>query len=95
MVNVRMTVGDLASTRFAYSPLAEVGESLHLIAAGQVRGVHQEWYQSVRPALARVDMELLAVVMHTAVNGSKVQLWHSGANHNNQEGGFTCVQSCL
>jgi hypothetical protein len=63
MVNVRMTVADLASTRFAFSPLAEVGLSLYLLSGGEVRGLHQGWYQDVRPALARVDMELLCSVV--------------------------------
>src|SRR5215475_3156737 len=62
MVNIRMTVPDLASTRFAYSPLAEVGESLYLLSLGPVHGVHEEWYRSIRPALAGLDMELLSVV---------------------------------
>ena len=58
-----MTVSDLASTRFAYSPLAEVGESLYLLASGPVHGVHREWYRSIAAALARVDMELLLGVV--------------------------------
>jgi hypothetical protein len=28
VIHIRLTVSDLAKTRFAYSPLAEVGESL-------------------------------------------------------------------
>ncbi|HKR70162.1 MAG TPA: hypothetical protein VJT16_15075 [Streptosporangiaceae bacterium] len=63
MVNVRMTVGDLASTRFAFSPLAEVGLSLYLLAGGDVKGLHQAWCDDVRPALAGVDMELLCSVV--------------------------------
>jgi hypothetical protein len=38
VVNVRMTVADLATTRFAYSPLAEVALSLYLLSGSEVRG---------------------------------------------------------
>lgn len=58
-----MTVGDLASTRFAFSPLAEAGLSLYLLAGGDVKGLHQAWCDDVRPALAGVDMELLCSVV--------------------------------
>jgi DNA-binding transcriptional ArsR family regulator len=57
-----MTVADLASTRFAYSPLAEVGLSLCRLSGGEVRGVHRAWYEAVKPALATVDMKLLGAV---------------------------------
>ncbi len=63
VVNVRMTVADLASTRFAFSPLAEVGLSLYLISGGEVKGLHQAWYEEVKPALSGVDMELLCAVV--------------------------------
>src|SRR5215472_1780366 len=58
-----MTVSDLARTRFAYSPLAEVGESLYALAAGSVYGLHRGWYESVAPRLGGVDMELLRAVV--------------------------------
>src|SRR5437764_9447679 len=60
---LQMTVTSLASTRFAFSPLAEVGMSLYLVSGGEVQGVHQRWYQQVAPALATVDMELLCSVV--------------------------------
>ncbi len=58
-----MTVSDLARTRFAYSPLTEVGESLHVLTSGSVYGLHREWYESVVPCLGSIDMELLHVVV--------------------------------
>lgn len=47
VVNVRMTVADLASTKFAFSPLAETGLSLYLLSGGEVRGLHQGWFRDV------------------------------------------------
>jgi DNA-binding transcriptional ArsR family regulator len=63
VVNVRMTVADLASTRFAFSPLAELGLSVYLLSGGEVKGLHQAWYEETKPALAGVDMELLCSVV--------------------------------
>lgn len=58
-----MTVSDLARTRFAYSPLTEVGESLYMLACGSVYGLHRGWYESVAPGLGDVDMELLHTIV--------------------------------
>jgi DNA-binding transcriptional ArsR family regulator len=63
VIRVRMTVSDLARTRFAYSPLAEVGESLYALAAGSVYGLHRGWYDNVASRLGSVDMELLRAVV--------------------------------
>jgi hypothetical protein len=59
VIHVRLTVGDLAKTRFAYSPLAEVGESLYLLSSGSIYGLHRGWYADAAPRLRAVDMELL------------------------------------
>jgi DNA-binding transcriptional ArsR family regulator len=53
---------DLRQMRFAYSPLAEVAESLHMLRAGQVRELHRSWFEMVRGSLGRVDMPLLGAV---------------------------------
>jgi len=45
-----MTVADLASTKFAFSPLAETGLSLYLLSGGEVKGLHQGWFLDV-PAM--------------------------------------------
>ncbi len=63
VIHVRLTVSDLALTRFAYSPLAEVGESLYLLSKGSVYGLHQGWYADVAPRLADTDLELLLGVV--------------------------------
>ncbi|HKR71204.1 MAG TPA: hypothetical protein VJT16_20385 [Streptosporangiaceae bacterium] len=63
MTQVRLTVSDLARTRFAFSPLGEVGESLYLLSSGSIYGLHQGWYADVSPRLAAVDMDLLLAVV--------------------------------
>ncbi len=63
MIQVRLTVSDLARTRFAYSPLAEVGESLYLLSSGSIYGLHRGWHADVAPRLGSVDMELLLSVV--------------------------------
>jgi len=49
--------------RFASSPLTEVAESLHMLAAGRVQSLHRDWFQAVRPSLTSVDMDLLLAVV--------------------------------
>src|SRR4029453_8418685 len=58
-----MGVGDLGRMRFAYSPLAEVAESLYLLASGRIPSVHREWYDAVRHRLGGIDVELLPAVV--------------------------------
>ena len=63
VIQVRLTVSDLARTRFAYSPLAEVGESLYLLSSGSMYGLQRGWYADVAPRLGAVDMDLLLSVV--------------------------------
>jgi DNA-binding transcriptional ArsR family regulator len=58
-----MSAADLRRTRFAYSPLAEVAESLHMIASGRIHFLHRSWFATVREDLHRVDMRLLAAIV--------------------------------
>ncbi|MER7757632.1 winged helix-turn-helix domain-containing protein [Kitasatospora sp. NPDC097643] len=46
------TAGDLASMRFAVSPMWEVGPSLRLLHSGVAHPVHRPWVEQVRPRLA-------------------------------------------
>lgn len=63
MIEIRLGASDLARMRFAYSPLAEVGECLYLLASGRVPQVHRPWYESVRRKLGGVDLTLLRAVV--------------------------------
>lgn len=65
MIQIRMRQSDLGRMRFAFSPLAEVGESLYLLARGRIPPVHRGWYEQVQPKLAKanVDTELLRAVI--------------------------------
>ncbi|MEV7770004.1 hypothetical protein [Kitasatospora sp. NPDC086791] len=46
------TARDLARTRFAVSPMWEVGPSLRLLRSGLAHPVHRPWAEQVRPRLA-------------------------------------------
>jgi DNA-binding transcriptional ArsR family regulator len=58
-----MSSTDLQRMRFAYSPLAEVTESLHMLSCGQVPDLYRGWSETIRGKLSRVDMRLLRVVV--------------------------------
>jgi DNA-binding transcriptional ArsR family regulator len=59
---LRVSRADLRQMRFAYSPLAEVAESLHMLRARRIREPHRGWFELVRGSLGRVDMPLLRAV---------------------------------
>lgn len=63
MITVPMSATDIRCTRFAFSPLAEVAESLHMIASGSVAVLHRRWFAAVRDGLRRLDMPLLRAVV--------------------------------
>src|SRR5262245_45153371 len=58
-----MSSSDVRRMRFAYSPLAEVAESLHMVASERIPIVHRGWFAAVREALPRADMRLLAEIV--------------------------------
>jgi hypothetical protein len=58
-----MSVADLGRTRFAFSPLAEVAESLYMLDSGAVHPLHRRWFEAVHPGLGEVDLELLHAVV--------------------------------
>ncbi|WP_256178640.1 DUF5937 family protein [Kitasatospora aureofaciens] len=51
------TVGDLASMRFAVSPMWEVGPSLRLLAGRAAHPVHRPWVEQVRPRVAAAGLD--------------------------------------
>jgi hypothetical protein len=59
VIRLRMSLADLQRMRFAYSPLAEVAESLHMINSGRIAVPHRAWFEMIRGSLRRVDMPLL------------------------------------
>ncbi|MGI8414730.1 MAG: DUF5937 family protein [Nakamurella sp.] len=63
MIRLRLSPGDLERLRFAYSPLAEVAESLYVLHSGTVPSLHQEWFDKTRKRLRGVDMETLRAIV--------------------------------
>lgn len=63
MIQLRLSSAVLASTRFAYSPLAEAVKSLYLVHSGTVHPLHRGWYDRVRGDLRRADNDLLRAVV--------------------------------
>lgn len=60
---LKINESDLRRIRFAYSPLAEATESLHMLGRGPVPNQYREWFEMIRSSLGRVDMPLLRAVV--------------------------------
>ncbi len=63
MIRLLLSPGDLEHMRFAYSPLAEVAESLSLVHSGQIPAPHRAWFEQTRKRLRQVDMAVLRAVI--------------------------------
>ena len=63
MIRLRLSPGDLERLRFAYSPLAEVAESLYVLHSGQIPLLHRGWFDKTRSRLRRVDMAVLRAIV--------------------------------
>jgi DNA-binding transcriptional ArsR family regulator len=63
VIRLRLSPGDLERLRFAYSPLAEVAESLYVLHSGQIPALHQLWYQRIRKELNQVDLAVLRAIV--------------------------------
>lgn len=63
MIELRLTPADLSLVRFAYSPLAEVAESLCMLAKGRREPVHEPWLREARERMRGLDTELLGAVV--------------------------------
>lgn len=63
MIRLRFSHSDLARLRFAYSPLAEVAESLYVLQSGAIPAVHRRWFAMVRSRLDGVDMPALRAIV--------------------------------
>jgi DNA-binding transcriptional ArsR family regulator len=63
VIRLRLSPGDLERLRFAYSPLAEVAESLYVLQCGQIPDLHRGWFDATRTRLYQVDMGTLATIV--------------------------------
>ncbi len=63
VIRLRLSPGDLERLRFAYSPLAEVAESLYVLHSGVIPDMHHGWYDKTRPRLRHVDTEVLGAIV--------------------------------
>jgi DNA-binding transcriptional ArsR family regulator len=63
VIQIRMSVADLGQARFAYSPLAEIAESLYLLSSRRAPVIYERWLAFVRRRLDRVNMTLLTAVV--------------------------------
>lgn len=63
VIRLRLGPGDLERLRFAYSPLAEVAESLYVLHSGQIPLLHRGWFDHIRTRLRRVDMPVLRAIV--------------------------------
>jgi len=60
---LQMNAADLRRMRFAYSPLAEVTESLCMLRCGRISEQYRGWFETIRDRLHGVDMQLLRVAL--------------------------------
>lgn len=63
MIRLRLSPGDLERLRFAYSPLAEVAESLYVLHSGKIPMLHRGWFDKTRTRLRHVDMAVLRAIV--------------------------------
>ncbi len=63
MIRLRLSAGDLERMRFAYSPLAEVAESLYVVHSQDIPVLHRQWFEQTRKRLRHVDMEVLRAIV--------------------------------
>ena len=63
MITFELSPDVLGNTRFAFSPLGEVTQSLRLLGAPNPTHLHRRWLRRVRDGLDGVDLELLLSVV--------------------------------
>lgn len=62
MVAFRLNPEMLVHTRFAFSPIAEVGAALHLLADPPAGTIHRRWLELAHEAAADMDLSLLTAL---------------------------------
>ena len=65
MIEFRLSVDALGTTRFGYSPLGEVASSLRVLADDSQTFVMMPWLRDVQPSLRQVDVGLLTALAPT------------------------------
>lgn len=63
MIQVRLSLADVSRMRFAYSPLAELAESLYVLSSQRMEPHQRAWYASVHRRVQDVDLALLRAVV--------------------------------
>jgi DNA-binding transcriptional ArsR family regulator len=63
VIRLQLRERDLERLRFAYSPLAEVAESLYVLHSGQIPILHRAWYAQVSNRLRTIDMARLGAIV--------------------------------
>lgn len=63
MIELRLTVEDVAQTRFAVSPLLEAVMSFRALREPARHALHLPWVRRARAALVGVDLDLLAALV--------------------------------
>lgn len=63
MITFQLSPDVLGNTRFAFSPLGEVTQSLRLLGAPNPTHLHRDWLRRARGSLDGVDVELLLSVV--------------------------------
>ena len=80
MIELRMAPGDFARLRFAYSPLSEAINSLHMLHRGQVDALHRRWAETGREQLGDRDTTLLRAIVPPGPSVLSPPLDLTGAN---------------
>lgn len=62
MIELRLSAGDFTQLRFAYSPVSEAFDSLHMLHTGQVHPLHRGWADAARERLRTFDTTLLQAI---------------------------------
>lgn len=62
MIEFKLSIDVMGNTRFAFSPLAEVGSSLRLLGEPRPAHLHGPWLRQVRERLAGLDLDLLLAI---------------------------------
>ena len=66
-IHLRLGPADIVSTRFAISPLWEVGNAVRLLTRPALSGYHAPWLESVQPDIVMTDISMPGMDGITAI----------------------------